>query len=99
MTLITPTGKPIGATPISGEQLVGVFHMMVDAQVARLLQVGVPPLVVVNAVVDLLTNLVAGLEPASERGTLVQNVVKKIQEDVAKKAGQRMLSQPMKMRL
>jgi hypothetical protein len=92
--LTTPDGRPMGQknVTVSAEQVVVISNMLIDAQVARLLQGGISPLTVVDVLVEIVTNLLAGLEPATERATLVRKVKESIDRAVAAKAGQRLLN-------
>lgn len=102
--LTTPDGRPMGEKEVrvSLEQIVVVSGVMIEAQLTKLRSIGVSPLVVADTLISHLTNLIAGLEPAGERGTLLKKTIESIEKEVTRKAGQRMLGQltslPLEMR-
>lgn len=97
--LIAPNGRPIrsaGTTAVTPEAAVAIVHRMIDVQLGALLDLGVPPVAVVEQLIYLLGNILARFEPADARRELVDGVVDGLRKDVADKARRRTVDTAVK---
>lgn len=73
-------------------EVMNIAHPMIDVQVAHLLRVGVPAPVVVTMLLDILTNLLSGVQPVEARSKMVADTIETIQTKTLQKVMDRQRS-------
>ena len=101
MTIVAPNGCPVAfqaSAAVTVDVTVAVAHNLIDAQIARLLEVGVPPLNLIEMLVHQTGNLLSRFEPSAKRSELIDATATSLKRDAQEKARRRGIAAAMSPR-
>lgn len=93
--LVDPSGQPVNKqVTIEPDQALAIIGMAFDAQLGILLNVfKMPPPVLAENLLRSVAGLVAPCEPTQARQALLDQLIKNLRADVARRVGERQMTQ------
>lgn len=94
--LVSPNGRPLAfqkQVTVSHDQMMAVANRLIDAQLATLLNFGIPPIQVIEMLTNHVSNLLARFDPPPAREDLTRRVIDALRKDVIDKARRRSLDE------